>query len=119
MQKKIRSQGLRIVFYGLLFLTQHVRGQNHVHVINIDGFVELFPDAGLRFAGNPNFKFGIQVKSARSFYAESGNAFISDGFVFDLAGGQALFFNQDQPLGGKDEHVANEFKTQFYLFAFN
>lgn len=64
--------------------------ENPLHLIDIHGFVKLLPDAGLLLAGNPDFEFGIQVKSTRSLHTESGNAFVADRDVLCLAARDAL-----------------------------
>lgn len=67
-----------------------MESQYFLDFVDVDGFVELLDDAGVGFAGNPDFQFGIQIKGAGSFYAEPADGFVDDGFILGFASGNPL-----------------------------
>ena len=91
--------------------------QHPLHVVDVDLAVEGANDAGLHFAGNPDFQLRIEVQVAGGFDAEPGNAFVGDGQIVGFLAGEALLFHQNQALVGEDEHVAHEREANFDGFA--
>jgi len=90
-----------------------------LYLIDIHGFGKLFFDARFLFARNPDFQFRIKVKRAGSLHAESGDTFVGYGPVFYFTACDALFFDQDQSLGGKNKDIPDQLEAHFNILAIN
>jgi hypothetical protein len=60
---------------------------------------------------DPNLQLGIGIEAACSFHAELGYAAVQNAVVGHLRTGQPLFVDQDEPVIGKHEKVAENFES--------
>ena len=62
-------------------------------------------------ARDPDLEFGVGIEAPRRLHAELRDALVEDAVVGRFRAGEPLLIDQDQPVVGEDEEVAEELKT--------
>lgn len=70
-----------------------------------------------RRAGHPDLQLRIEVERAGTLDGEAHDAPVGDRQVLDLAAGQALLVDQDQPAVGEQEDIADQPERGLDVFA--
>ena len=97
-------------------LPQDVACEHRLDLVDAELFVELLLNWRCS-PRDPNLQLGIKIKGARRLDAEVGDALVRDRVVLHLASRDALLVDENKPLVGENEVVADQLVGVFNLLA--